>query len=233
MAASEQRVSKARLLGSIAGTAAFYFLALFIPAGTLRWPAGWIYLAVYFAFVVAGSAWLLRFNPGLLVERMTGLGRRDQKRFDKWLLVVVAVLFTGWMVVMPLDAVRFGWSHVPRWLQGLGVLPLLVSFWLFYLAARHNPYLSPAIRIQTERGHAVVDQGPYRHVRHPMYAGVLPMVVGTALMLGSWLGLVAGLPLVGLVGLRAVLEECVLSRELPGYRDYMTRVRYRLIPHVW
>jgi protein-S-isoprenylcysteine O-methyltransferase Ste14 len=206
---------------------------LFIPAGTLAWPAGWTYFGVYFAFVLIGTFWLLRFNPDLLVERLTGIGGRGQKRFDQWLLGVVGVIFTGWMVSMPLDAVRFGWSRVPAWGQAIGAVLLLVSFWLFYLAARHNSFLSPAIRIQSEREHRVVTGGPYRYVRHPMYSGVFPMIVGTSLMLGSWLGVLTGLPVIAMVGLRAVLEERVLTRELEGYGEYASRVRYRLIPRIW
>jgi protein-S-isoprenylcysteine O-methyltransferase Ste14 len=230
---ARERPSVARVVASIAVTAAVFALALFLPAGTVRWPEGWAFLAVYFGFVVALSVWLYRFNPGLLNERMTGIGRADQKGWDKVLLAVAAVVFVAWLVVMPLDAVRFRWSHVPRWLEAAGLVLLIVSFRLLYLTARENPYLSPAVRIQTERGHQVVTTGLYAHVRHPMYASVVPMIVGTSLMLGSWVGLAVGALLLGLVAWRAVREERVLRDELPGYREYMDRVRYRLVPHVW
>ena len=118
-------------------------------------------------------------------------------------------------------------------LQVFGFTLLLVSFYVFYLAFRENPFLSPAVRIQKERGQKVVSTGPYRHVRHPMYAGFIFYAIGTAFMLGSWLGFGFGLLLFGAVARRAVFEEQTLLRELPGYDGYMKSVRYRLIPRIW
>lgn len=215
------------------GTAVVFSVALFLPAGTLNWPAAWAFLALFFTFSIALSVWLLRFNPELLAERLTGIGKPDQKTWDKVLLAITAVAFFAWLAVMGLDAVRFGWSHVPAWLHGLGTLLLLISFYIFYLTFRENPYLSPAVRIQSDRGQKVVSTGPYLWVRHPMYAGFVIFAFGTALMLGSMYGLLGALVLIGIVARRAVLEECVLRDELKGYGDYMTQVKYRLIPHVW
>jgi protein-S-isoprenylcysteine O-methyltransferase Ste14 len=134
---------------------------------------------------------------------------------------------------MALDAVRFRWSKVPPWLQGIGALLLLGSFYIFYLTFRENSYLSPAVRVQTERSQTVVSTGPYRYVRHPMYAAFVLFTLGTALLLGSWYGLVGGLLLIGMIAWRAVQEERVLREELKGYRAYMTRVRYRFVPYLW
>src|SRR5262245_49054948 len=213
--------------------AAAFGILLFVPAGTLRWPGAWAFLIVMFGFTIAGSVWLLRFNPDLLAERMTGVGRPDQEAWDKVLLVFVAVAFVGWLVLMALDAVRFGWSQVPTWLQVLGAVLLVASFAMFYWTARVNPYLSPAVRIQTDRAQTVITTGPYASVRHPMYAGFALYAVGTTLLLGSYYGLLGALLLIGLVARRAVLEERVLQKRLGGYDDYMRRVRYRLIPGVW
>jgi len=208
-------------------------ISLFLPAGTLDWPAGWTFFLLMFGFSIAMSLWLLRFNPDLLDERLSGIGRADQKTWDKVFLAVTAVAFFGWLVIMGLDGVRFGWSHVPRWLQVIGALALLGSFYIFYLTFRENSYLSPAVRVQTERGQKVVNTGLYRYVRHPMYAGFILFALGTALLLGSWYGFLGGLILIGMVAWRAVQEERVLREELDGYRDYMSRVRYRFIPHLW
>jgi protein-S-isoprenylcysteine O-methyltransferase Ste14 len=134
---------------------------------------------------------------------------------------------------MPLDAVRFHWSHMPVWLQVVGAITLIISFFLFFLTFRENSYLSPMVRIQKDRGQTVVSTGPYHYVRHPMYAAILLFVPGVALLLGSWYGLLAGLLIVGMVARRAVLEERTLRQELPGYDAYMTQVKYRFIPHVW
>ncbi len=158
--------------------------AFFVPAGTGAWLAGWVYLLLFEAFSMALTLWLLRVDPGLLEERMTF--KSDLKTWDKLFFVVLNVFFLGWIVVMPLDAVRFHWSRMPPWLQAAGVVILLISFYIFYLTYRENPYLSAVIRIQKDRGQTVVSTGPYRYVRHPMYAGSFLYFLGTALLLGSW-----------------------------------------------
>jgi protein-S-isoprenylcysteine O-methyltransferase Ste14 len=208
-------------------------LVLFLAAGTIAWPAGWTYLILFFGFVVALSLWLLRHNPGLLTERMTGIGKSDQKAWDKVFLLLANVVFFAWLVLMPLDAVRFHGSQVPVWLQVVGAILLLCSFYLFFLTFRENSYLSPAVRVQTDRGQTVVSTGSYHFVRHPMYAAFLLYVLGTTLLLVSWYGLLPGLLLVVMVARRAVLEERTLREELPGYDVYMAQVKYRLIPYVW
>lgn len=205
----------------------------FLPAGTLAWPAGWIFFLMTFSFSIGLSLWLWRFNPELLKERLTGVGRADQKTWDKVFLALAAPVFLGWMVIMGLDAVRFKWSHVMLWLQWVGALLLLGSFYIFYRAFRENTYLSPAVRIQSERGQTVVSTGPYKYVRHPLYAGFVLFALGTPLLLGSWSGVLGGLILISMMAWRAVHEEQMLFQELPGYEAYMQRVRYRLIPYVW
>ena len=217
----------------IAGMAAVFALALFLAAGTLAWPAGWAFLVLFFGFTVAISLWLLKYNPGLLTERMTGIGKPDQKTWDKVFFAAANVIFLTWLILMPLDAVRFHWSHVPAWLQAVGVLLMLGSFYLFFLTFGENAYLSPAVRVQTEREQTVVSSGPYHYVRHPMYATAIIMLVGATLLLGSWYGLLPILALAVAVALRAVQEERTLCAELPGYDAYMAQVKYRLIPYVW
>ncbi len=207
-------------------------LVLFLAAGTVAWLSGWAFLVLFAGFTIALTWWLLRHNPGLLTERMTGIGKPNQPVWDRVFFVAIELLFLAWLVLMPLDAVRFRWSRMPGWLQVVGAVLLLGSFYLFFLTFRENPYLSPAVRIQTERGQTVISTGPYRYVRHPMYAGIIPFVAGTTFLLGSWYGLL-GLILVAGVVFRAVREERVLRQELPGYEEYMARVKYRLIPYVW
>ena len=221
------------LAAQLAGMFVVFALALFLAAGTVFWPAGWAFLVLFFGFTIALSGWLLRHNPGLLTERMTGIGKPDQKSWDKAFYLVANVVFLAWLVVMPLDAVRFRWSHLPAWLRVVGAMLLLSSFALFFLTFRENAYLSPAVRLQTDRGQTVVSTGPYHYVRHPMYAAVIPYALGTTLLLGSWYGLLLGLILVVVVARRAVLEERTLQAELPGYGAYLARVKYRLVPYVW
>jgi len=211
-----------------------FALALFLGAGTVFWLAGWAYLVLFFGSNVALARWLLRHDPGLLKERMTGgLGKPGQPTWDKVFFVLLEVYFFAWLVLMSLDAVRFRWSQMPGWLQVAGAVLLPGSFYLFFLTFRENPYLSPAVRIQRERGQTVISTGPYHYVRHPMYAAAIIYMAGTALMLGSWYGLLMGLIFVIGIAFRAVQEERVLSAELPGYDEYMAQVKYRFIPNVW
>ncbi len=226
-------VSLRALAAQIAGMFVVFAGLLFVAAGTLAWLPGWAYLTLFFAFVVAISAWLLRHDPALLAERLTGIGSAGQKTWDKVFFGFAATYVVAWLALMPLDAVRWHWSRMPGVLQVAGALLLLGSFYAFFLVFRENAYLSPAVRIQDDRGQSVVSTGPYAHVRHPMYAAAMVWAVGTALLLGSWYGLLATLGLMAGIAVRAVLEERTLRTELPGYAAYMERVRHRIIPGVW
>jgi len=221
------------LTAQIVGMLAVLALALFLAAGTIAWPAGWAYLVLLFGFTIVQSRWLLRHNPGLLTERMTGFGKPGQPTWDRVFFVVIEVLFLAWLVLMPLDAVRFHWSQVPVWLHVAGAVLLLGSFYLFFLTFRENPYLSPAVRVQTERGQTVISSGLYHYVRHPMYATTIIFMAGTTLLLGSWYGLLLGVVIVAGMAVRAVKEERTLRTSLPGYEEYMAKVKYRLIPYIW
>ena len=221
------------LTGGFVALFIVFALALFLAAGTVFWPAGWAFLLLFFGANAALVRWLLRHDPELLQERMTGFGKPGEPAWDKVFLVAVQVFLLAWLVLMGLDAGRFRWSQMPGWLQVVGAILLLVSFYLFFLTFRENPYASAAVRVQTERGQTVVTTGPYHYVRHPMYAAGIPFMVGTTFLLGSWYGLLMGLIFTVGLALRAVQEERVLQAELPGYEEYMARVKYRFIPHIW
>ena len=221
------------LRAEIVGMFVVFGLALFLAAGTVAWLSGWVFLVLFFSFTIALTRWLLRHNPGLLMERMTGIGKPNQPAWDRVFFAAMQVFFLAWLVLMALDAVRFRWSKMPGWLQVVGAVLLLCSFYLFFLTFRENPYLSTAIRVQTERGQTVISTGPYRYVRHPMYGTTIVFIVGTTFLLGSWYGLLLSPILVFVIAFRAVQEERVLRAELPGYDTYMARVKYRLIPYVW
>ena len=227
------KVSIVNLTLQIAAMFVVFALLLFLPAGTVYWVAGWIFLALFFAGTIAISAWLLKVNPALLNERLTGMGKADQKAWDKALMLLISLVFLAWLIVMPLDAVRFQWSHVPVWVQAVGGVLFAIGWYVIFLAYRENTYLSPAVRIQLEREQTVISTGPYRYVRHPMYAGVIPFIFGTSLLLGSWYGVLGGCFLILLIARRAVLEERTLREELPGYAAYMAQVKYRMIPRLW
>jgi protein-S-isoprenylcysteine O-methyltransferase Ste14 len=211
----------------------FLGVILFGAAGTFAWPEAWIYLALSGAVSFGGGLWLARHDPGLLAERLGSLIQRDQKGWDKLFMSVMLALWIGWLVLIPLDAKRYHWSDVPLALQIAGFALICAGSYLVGLTFRENSYAAPVVKIQKERGHRVVTTGPYAYVRHPMYAGALFFVVGAPLLLGSWWGLAGAAGLVLLIGIRAVLEERTLKAELDGYADYATRVRYRLVPHLW
>ena len=223
-----QRIIRQSLVGL-----AIMLALLFAPAGTLVWPAGWIFLIEFAVASVLITRWLLRHNPDLLAERMKPLIQRDQKPWDKALMATFLLLWCAWFIVMALDAVRFGWSVVPLWLQVLGALAIAVAMYIMHLIMRANNFAAPVVKIQAERGHRVISDGPYAVVRHPMYGGAVLLILGTPLLLGSWWGLALSPALILLFAVRAVMEERTLMAELPGYADYATRVRYRLVPMVW
>jgi protein-S-isoprenylcysteine O-methyltransferase Ste14 len=220
------------LLEVLAEFAVFAAL-LFVSAGTLLWPAGWAFLALFFGFALAIILWLARKEPELLAERMSSPMQSGQPLWDKVFVVAVMVLFVAWLILMPLDAVRFGWSEVPGWLQILGALGVVLSFYTMFLTFRENAYLALVVKVQEERGQSVVSTGPYRYVRHPMYASTLLFFPGSALLLGSWWGLMFCTVLLGLLVWRIPLEEGMLENGLAGYEEYARKVRYRLIPRVW
>ncbi|SRR6266487_899203 len=207
-------------------------LVLFLPAGTIAWSAGWIDLILLYGWLLVGIWLLLKYNPGLLEERIN-LSQSNQKAWDKVFILLFYLFFFAWLVLMPLDTVRFHWSQVPLVLQVAGAVALVGSFLLISLTFRENAFLSPTVRIQRERGQKVISTGPYQYVRHPMYAGGLLLFLGTPLLLGSWYGLLLVLVFTPGGAVRAVLEERVLREELPGYDAYMAEVKYRLIPYVW
>lgn len=207
-------------------------LALFLVAGTVLWPAGWIYLILLLGFTVVNFGLLFKSDPGLLQERLR-LSQPNVKTSDRVLTAVNGVLGIAWFIVIPLDAVRFHWSHVPLFLQIIGAIVLVGFMPLAILTFRENSFLSGMVRVQEERGQTVISTGPYHYIRHPLYASALLFFLGTPLMLGSWYGLLfVPIVIAGLVG-RTLLEERVLRKELPGYEAYMAQVKYRFIPYIW
>ena len=220
------------LVVQLGGVLAVFALALFVSAGTLAWPAGWIFLGLFLGFALALFAWLYRHDFGLFQERLR-LGTSDQQPWDKVLFPLLQACLLVWLMVMGMDAVRLHWSALPRWLQGLGAVILLGSFWLFFLTFRENSFLSPVVRIQADRGQTVISTGPYHVVRHPMYSAILVFMIGTSLLLASGYGLLVGSLGIAVLARRAVLEERVLIKELADYRAYQTQVKYRFLPYLW
>jgi protein-S-isoprenylcysteine O-methyltransferase Ste14 len=208
-------------------------VVLFGAAGTLAWPGAWCYLAEVGVLGMWVGVWLAGYDPGLLAERMSSFVQRGQSAWDKLFMVCVSVGWCGWLMVMAFDARRFHWSSMSPSLQGVGALAILVGIVAMRSVFRANSYAAPVVKIQAERGHKVIDSGPYGYVRHPMYGWAMAFLAGTPLLLGSWWG-VGCLPIL-ILGLarRAVLEERFLCAELEGYSEYAARVRYRFVPYLW
>lgn len=222
----------AKVWFALAAEALVFAAVLFGSAGTLRWPGAWAFLAIFFGIVIAITHWLSRHDPALLAERMKGPVQSQQPAWDRIILPSIGVLFLGWMVLMGVDR-RFGWSAVPVWVQALGAAGVAVSLWMCARVFRANTFLAPVVKIQAERHHEVISTGPYAIVRHPLYAAVLLFLPATALLLGSWAGLAGTLAIIAGLVLRTALEDRELQRSLPGYADYASLVRYRLIPQLW
>jgi protein-S-isoprenylcysteine O-methyltransferase Ste14 len=205
-------------------------LLLFVAAGTLQWTAAWVLIAEMGAGGIALGLWLRQHDPTLLAER---LSVHYQAPWDKALVAALMVSSIGSFVLMGFDAVRFHWSQIPLSLRVVGAFLVLLSIYFNYLAFRENTFAATAVKIQTERGHRVVSTGPYAYVRHPMYTGVVFFYIGVPLLLGSWYGLAAAILSLCILAVRVVFEERTLMAELTGYREYVERVRYRLIPGIW
>lgn len=213
------------------GSAAYAALA-FLGAGRLDWTRGWIYAAVFVGMSVAGSLLVQLANPGLLDARAKGI-RKDTKSFDRIFYLLFLPLALLYPLLAGLDAVRFSWWPLPGWTVVPGVLLFvtgsLVTTWTMVV----NRHAESTVRIQDDRGHAVVSDGPYRLVRHPMYLGTLIGLPGGALMLGSGWSLVPVLLIVVLFVWRTAHEDRALRQELAGYEAYAALTPYRLLPRVW
>ncbi|HEY5882162.1 MAG TPA: isoprenylcysteine carboxylmethyltransferase family protein [Nakamurella sp.] len=218
-----------QLIVWLAGTGAL----LFVPAGTLDWPAAWVFLAELAVVGIGAGLWLARSNLSLLKERMSAPVQREQKSWDKALMGLVMLLWTGWYVLMGFDIRANGTDQIPVAIQVVAALALLLSVGIVLLTFRENSYAAPVVKLQKERGQTVVTTGPYGLVRHPIYTGAVVFFLTTPLLLGSWWGLALAPVIIVVLALRSVLEERTLTAELAGYGDYVARVRYRLVPLVW
>lgn len=199
--------------------------ALFGCAGRLDLPFFWAYLAM-----VTG-AWVIvvaTIDRGLLAERLKPAPGGEDRRLP----FLVLPLSTAHVVLAGLDA-RYGWSHVPAWMQAAAMACVIAGWWLPVWAMRINRFFSPVVRLQSERGHRLIDTGPYRWVRHPGYAGLLLYLLTSAVALGSWWAMLPQLVTAILIVRRVVIEDRFLHEQLEGYGAYARRVRWRVIPGAW
>ncbi len=214
----------------MAALGAFFF----VPAGTLRWLEAWLLFAIYVTYAVLMTTWLRKHDPALLQERMKGSPVQEgQKGWDRVVMIGFVILGLPLLILPGLDAVRYQWTHMPTALEAMGLAAHVPGFWWIFSVMKENTYLSRVVKIDVERGHEVITTGPYRVVRHPMYAAVFLLVFCWPLALGSWLSLIPASLMAVLLVVRTALEDKTLHEELEGYPEYAARTRYRIVPGVW
>ena len=205
---------------------------LFACAGTMHWPSAWVFLATCALLGPLCGWWLYRVDPALLAERLRPVLQKDQPAADKAFMIVFAIAMLAWLAAMGLDR-RTQSSDVPVAFQALGLVLFVLSTLFILWVFRENSFAAPVVKLQAERAQRVVSTGPYAHVRHPMYSGMILFFAGVPLLLGSWWGLLMVPLFLVLFAGRIRIEERTLREGLPGYADYVTHVRYRLLPGVW
>lgn len=210
--------------------AVIFGILLFIPAWTLNYWQAWVFIVVFMSSANAIGVYLALKNPVLLERRKKGGPAAEQNMVQK---IIMSFAILGWIAVLVFCALdyRFAWSPVPLYVSLAGnaliVLGLLIDFFVF----KENSY--GASTVETFEDQKVISTGLYALVMHPMYMGVLVMMIGVPLALGSWWGLAIIVLMVPVLIVRILDEEKLLKQDLPGYREYAQKVRYRLVPYLW
>ncbi|MFZ0834111.1 MAG: isoprenylcysteine carboxylmethyltransferase family protein [Mycobacterium sp.] len=205
-------------------------VALFLPADTLNYWQAWVFIVVFTVATLVPSVYLAVNDPAALRRRMHAGPAAETRTTQKIAVTGVFAAGIAGMVVSGLDH-RFGWSAVPIWLVIAGNVLVAFGLTMAEFVVIQNSYA--AANVTVEDGQELVSSGLYSVVRHPMYVGGLIMLAGMPLALGSYWGLLTLVPAVALLAVRMIDEEKALAQQLPGYRDYLADVRYRLVPHVW
>jgi protein-S-isoprenylcysteine O-methyltransferase Ste14 len=202
-------------------------VVFFLPAGTLGYWHAWVYMGLLLIPMVFVLRYLLRNSPHLLERRMQ---MRERELTQKRVVGFSAIYFLAAFALPGFDY-RWGWSTMPVWVVLLADLAVLVGYGLIIRVFVENQYASRTVEVAT--GQQVISTGPYAVVRHPMYVGVLLMYLASPMALGSWWALLPAAFILPILVVRIVNEEQVLERDLPGYREYKLKTRYRLLPGVW
>ncbi|PWT70773.1 MAG: isoprenylcysteine carboxyl methyltransferase [Bacteroidetes bacterium] len=209
----------------------FLFLRL---SGDWKWTEGWMFVAWLLLTCAAVMIYLYVKDPALMVERFRKPGTGNQKSWDRVVLSGVVLLYAIWILIIPLDSKRYGWTtHFPNSLRNVGGIFLLLSSFFLFRSFTDNTFLSPLVRVQEERKQKLVTTGVYSFVRHPMYLGALFMFLGVPLLTGSYFGIGVGMLAVILLAARAMGEEKMLEKEFEEYAAYKQKVRCRMVPFLW
>lgn len=200
---------------------------LFWPAGTFNYWQAWAWLAALFLPMIFSLFYLIKRDPALLERRSR---TSETRAAQKWIIAASSIYFIIVFILPGFDK-RYGWSNVPLWLVLLADLVVVGGYAIYILVLRANTYASRIVEV--EQGQQVISTGPYALVRHPMYLGMILLMISTPLALGSYWAFIPALALIPLLVVRAKNEEDLLVNELPGYREYMQKTRYRLFPGIW
>ena len=202
-------------------------LLIFLPAGTLRFFGGWLLMVILFVPMFAAGLIMLVKNPGLLQSRLTA---KETQREQNLVVKLSGLMFLVGFVVAGLDF-RFIWLSLPSWVNWVAAGLFLIAYLLYAEVLRENTYLSRTIEVQENQ--TVVDTGLYGIVRHPMYSATLLLFLSMPLVLGSVFSFLCFLCYPAIIIKRLKNEEIFLEAELPGYKEYKEKVKYRLIPGIW
>ncbi len=202
-------------------------LLLFLPAGTLAYPGGILFLCLLFLPMLILGIVLYLKAPALLERRLDG---KEKEKTQRGVIALSGLIFPAGFLLSAFDF-RFGWSEVPLWAVAVASLLFLLGYGMYMEVMRENVWLSRTVEVK--EGQTVIDRGLYGIVRHPMYLATLLMFLPIPLILGSLWGLVPFLLYPAVIVIRIRNEEAVLTEGLTGYADYKTKVKYRLIPFVW
>jgi protein-S-isoprenylcysteine O-methyltransferase Ste14 len=208
------------------------FVILFLSAGTIAWINGWIFVGLTAVYWVTSTLVLAKVNPEILNARGS-LVKQGTKGFDKVWVILYPVLTFGNLVIMGLDAVRFQWSVMPFWLTLIGIIMFVAVSPLALWAMAVNKFFEWTARIQDDRQQYICKSGPYRVMRHPGYIGLIVSILAYPFILGSCWGFILSGILAILLVIRTAQEDRMLQNELPGYREYASQEKYRLIPFIW
>jgi protein-S-isoprenylcysteine O-methyltransferase Ste14 len=207
---------------------------IFLSAGTIRWPMGWWYYGLAVAATLLSRLIAAFVHPDMLRERGRSLDAVNTEGWDRILSPMVGLILPVVVIlIIGLDH-RWSWSpKLPSWVAPVSIVVVVLGYAFSTWAFLVNRFFSGVVRIQAEREHTVVTDGPYRFIRHPGYLGGLVAMAATSFMLGSLWGLIPVALYAGVLVLRTALEDRMLQEELPGYREYAQRTRYRLLPGIW
>ena len=205
-------------------------LALFLSAGSLGFWQAWIYLAVFLVCTLLITVYLIINDQKLLASRVSAGPIAETQKSQQIIQSLASLFFIGLFIVPGLDF-RFHWSDVSPVVSFISNGFVALGFFIVFLVFRENTYTSAIIEVSKEQ--KVIASGPYSVVRHPMYAGAILLLIFTPLALGSWVAIPFPLPLILTVVVRLLAEEKFLLENLRGYKEYLQKVQYRLIPFIW